>query len=95
MTSSKLTFQKNNKETSSPRSSTTKSLKRLLHHVPVPPNTTTNKRIKPCQRKKTGLILLCIGHDAKDCKSSIREPPFKQGYVTLEQLLKSFGRVKD
>ncbi|CAG8444846.1 5137_t:CDS:2 [Funneliformis mosseae] len=37
----------------------------------------------------------CIGHDAKDCRSSIRERPFKQGYVTPEQLLKSFGRVKD
>ena len=37
----------------------------------------------------------CIGHDARDCRNSIREPPFKQGYVTPEQLLKSFGRVED
>ena len=37
----------------------------------------------------------CIGHDARDCRNGNREPPFKQGYVTPEQLINSFGRVED
>ncbi|CAG8745481.1 3411_t:CDS:2, partial [Funneliformis caledonium] len=37
----------------------------------------------------------CIGHAAKDCGNCIHELPFKQGYVTPEQLLKLFGRFED